>query len=170
MHKINDMVVYGSEGICRIADIVVQTMHGGAMEYYVLKPLGDGTSTIFVPTGNEALTAKMRRILSATEICDLIRSVETEESEWIEKENERKQRYRQILSDGDRRALLCMVKTVSVYGEKRKKAGKKLHQCDERFLKDAEKLVCEEFALALNIPKDEVVPFIMEQVSIAEKQ
>ena len=169
MHKINDMVLYGAEGLCRIADISVQNMHGEDTEYYVLKPLSESGSTIFVPTGSEVLTAKMKRVMSAEEIYALIRTMPDEAAEWIENENLRKQRYREILAGGDRTALVGMIKAVHFHEEERKKLGKKLHLSDERFMKDAEKLLYEEFAHVLNIRKDEVVPFIMEQISVTEK-
>lgn len=169
MHNINDMVLYGTEGICRITDISVRNMHGGDIEYYVLKPVGENNSTIFVPTGSETLTAKMRRIMSAEEIYALIRTMPDEESEWIENENMRKQRYKEILADGDRKDLIRMIKAIYLHGQERKKIGKKLHLSDEKFLKDAEKLLYEEFAHVLNIKKDEVLPFIMEQISVTEK-
>ncbi len=169
MHNINDMVIYGTEGICRITDITVRDMHGGDVEYYVLKPVGESNSTIFVPTGSEVLTSKMRRILSAEEIYELIRTVTGERMEWIENENVRKERCKEILAEGDRRELMKMLRAIYLHGEERKSMGKKLHQCDERFMKDAEKLLYEEFAHVLNIKKEEVVPFIMEQISVTEK-
>lgn len=46
---------------------------------------------------------------------------------------------------------------------------KRLHISDESFLKDAEKLLYEEFAHVLNITKDQVLPFIMRQIEIEEK-
>lgn len=170
MHSRNDLVLYGTEGLCRITDITVRDLYGENVEYYVLKPMENGNSTIFVPTGNEALTARMRRILSAEEIYALIRTMDGEETEWIENENVRKQQYREILSEGDRRSIMKMIKAVSLHGEERKRMGKKLHQCDERFLKDAEKILYEEFAYVLNIEKDQVLPFIMEQISVTEKE
>lgn len=169
MHNINDTVLYGTEGICRITDISVRNMHGEDVEYYVLKPLGENGSTIFVPTGSETLVAKMRRVMSAEEIYALIKTMPACETEWIENENERKLRYKEILSDGDRRGLVGMIKAIYLHGEERKKAGKKLHLSDERFLKDAEKLLYEEFAHVLNIKKDEVLPFIMSEISVSEK-
>ncbi len=168
MHKVGDMVLYGAEGLCRIAEITVRDMHWGAVEYYVLKPVSDDGSTIFVPTAG-ALTEKMRRVMSAEEIFDLIRTIPDETSEWIDNENERKLRYKGILADGDRRGLMRMIKAIYLHGEERKKAGKKLHLSDERFLKEGEKLLYEEFAHVLNIKREEVLPFIAEQISVSER-
>lgn len=36
-------------------------------------------------------------------------------------------------------------------------------------MKEAEKMLYEEFAYALNIRKEEVLPFILQQVQVAEK-
>ena len=49
------------------------------------------------------------------------------------------------------------------------KNGRRLHITDERFMKEAEKMLYEEFAYVLNIRKDQVLPFILNQVQVAEK-
>lgn len=66
--QVNDSVLYGAEGVCRITDICEQDFMGERAMYYVLKPVYGATSTVFVPVNNERLKAKMRRILSAEEI------------------------------------------------------------------------------------------------------
>ena len=102
MININDTILYGSEGVCTVVDIVERDFGGKAMQYYVLKPVYNNSSTIYVPVHNEALTAKMRRILSKEEIYDIIQAMPGEESMWIEDENERKEKYKEILHRGDR--------------------------------------------------------------------
>ena len=44
------------------------------------------------------------------------------------------------------------------------KIGRHLHQSDEMILKQAEKLIYDELAIALGIKPEEVLPFIMEKV------
>jgi len=39
-------------------------------------------------------------------------------------------------------------------------AGRKFHQCDENFLRDAQKLLSDEFALVLGISKESVADYI----------
>ena len=46
---------------------------------------------------------------------------------------------------------------------------KKLHVSDERFLKEAERMLHEEFAHVLNIQRDQVLPFILEQIQVETK-
>ncbi len=37
MYKINDMVVYGNEGVCKITDLTKRSFANKVVEYYVLK-------------------------------------------------------------------------------------------------------------------------------------
>lgn len=51
----------------------------------------------------------------------------------------------------------------------KRSSGKKLHACDERFFRDAEKMLYEEFAAALNIDKEGVLPFILSKIKKEEQ-
>lgn len=168
MININDTILYGSEGVCTVVDIVERDFGGKAMQYYVLKPVYNNSSTIYVPVHNEALTAKMRRILSIEEIYDIIQAMPGEESMWIEDENERKEKYKEILHRGDRMELVRIIKALYNHQQAQRSKGKHLHTADEHFFKEAEKMLYDEFALVLNIRPDQVVPFILQQVEITE--
>ena len=71
MYSIGERVIYGSSGACEIIDIRKEAFGGAAREYYVLTPLGGGSS-IFVPTDNEQLVGRMRAPLTRKEILDMI--------------------------------------------------------------------------------------------------
>ncbi|MBR6709273.1 MAG: CarD family transcriptional regulator [Clostridia bacterium] len=167
--KVNDSVLYGTEGVCKISEITTQDFMGTPTEYYVLKPIYSAGSTVFVPVANEMLTAKMRRIMSAEEIYALIRSMPDEELPWIENDIERRERCREIIQVGDRRELVGLIKGLYLHGEHQRERGRKLHAADERFLRDAEKILYEEFAHVLQIKRDEVLPFIMEQIDVKSR-
>ena len=134
------------------------------MEYYVLKPVYDPNSTIFVPLHNAKLTDKMRYVLSAEEIYELIQEMPDENTIWIEEESKRREQYKKILASGDRKDLVCLIKTLYLQQQKLKENGKKLHMAEDRFMKDAEKMLYEEFAHVLTIERDQVLPFIMDQM------
>ncbi len=168
MYSVNDTILYGSQ-ICRIEENAKRDFGGSLKEYYVLKPVYNDTSTIYVPVNNEKLTGKMRRILSANEIYDLIRSMPDADSEWVENEAERKEKYKEILASGDREAIIRMIKALYHHQDVRQAQGRKLHVSDERFLKEAERTLYDEFALVLNISQDQVLPFILDQIEVAEK-
>jgi len=168
-YTVGDMVLYSVHGICRIEDKTQRDFGGQKQEYYMLKPVYTPDSTFFVPVNNENLVSKMRQILSGEEIKKLIREMPGENFSWIEEEAARKERYQQILSDGDRTELVRMIKALYFHQQEQQKNGRRLHITDERFMKEAEKMLYEEFAYVLNIRKDQVLPFILNQVQVAEK-
>lgn len=169
MFGVGDTVLYGSQGVCKIVGTDEKVFGGDKILYYVLKPVYDENSTFFVPVSNAELVAKMRSVLSAEQIYNIIKEMPDEETIWIDDENERKQKYQSILAEGDRRKLVKMIKTLHIQQETRHKKGRKLHQSDDYILKQAEKLLYNEFALVLKIKPDEVLPFIMEQINIEKK-
>lgn len=163
MFNVNDMVIYGARGVCEIVDISKKDFNDGKERtYYVLRPAYDTKATIFVPVSNEALTSKMRHVLSSQEIYDMIKAMPDEATIWIENENQRKEKYREILTDGSRLDIIKMIKSLYAHEQDRKENGKKLSMSDERFMKAAEKVLYDEFAVVLHIEPDEVLPFIMD--------
>jgi len=169
MFEINDIILYGNDGVCTLTDIVSKDINGKQADYYALCPVYDGSATIFVPIDNEKLTSRMRKVISKDEINKLIRSMPEEETIWIENESERKEKYKAIIAAGDRKKLVQIIKTLYLHQNNQKAKGRKLHLCDERFLKDAEKILYDEFALVLGIERSQVLPFIMQQVDLAQK-
>ena len=170
MFKLNDTILYGTHGACRIAGVTTKDFSGRPVDYYELKPVYNEKSTIYVPVGNQALEDKMRRILSPEEIYEIIQCIPDEEADWIENEDERKERYRQILSGGNRIELVKIIKALYLHQREQQAKGRRLHASDERFFKDAEKMLYDEFALVLNIKPEQVLPFIMEQIQIEKKE
>ncbi len=83
MFKIGSYVVYRSEGVCVVSDI--RTVSFGALgstEYYILTPISDKKSTVFVPVHNEALTSQMRGLLNAEKFSELIEECRGKTLEW----------------------------------------------------------------------------------------
>ena len=169
MIKVNDTVLYGSHGVCKVAETVVRRMGGREMEYFLLKPVFERSSSIYVPMQNEALVSKMKRILSAEEIFEMIRSMPDEELLWIENENERRRIFQEILNSGDREQLVRLIKTLYLRQQNRLEQQKNLLMSDEKFLKDAERILYEEFAYVLKIDRDQVLPFIMKQIEVEKR-
>ena len=166
MFNVNDKILYGTHGICKITNITEQKFNGSANRYYILQPLHNPSSTIYVPMDNEKLMSKMRRILTEEEIYKLIKAMPDENTSLIENKNERNERFRSILSSGDRTEIIKLIKVIYQHKEELKAIGKKLHASDEQFFKEAEKIIYDEFALVLNIRYEQVLPFIVDQISL----
>ncbi len=170
MFEMNDTILYGTDGVCLIADITKQKLGDRMMEYYVLKPVYQDKALIYVPTENATLQAKMRRILSAEEIHRLIESMPEEDALWIDNEEQRKAQYRAIIQSGDRQSLIRLIKALYQHQQQQKEAGRKFHVCDERFMKEAEKILYDEFAHVLQLEPDQVLPFILKKIRVKERE
>lgn len=166
MYQINDFVLYSLNTICRISDIATYNFAGKEIEYYVLKPVYNETSTIYIPTNNDTLKNKMRSLLSKEEIYQLIYAMPEANSLWIDDEQKRKELFQHIIDQGDRYQLIRLIKTLFLQRQKQMqiKGKSKMHVADERFFKDAEKLLYDEFAFVLGISPQQVVNFISEKL------
>ena len=167
MFQIGQVVCYGTEGVCTITEMKNMKVGHTRSPYYVLKPIHRANSTIFVPVNNETLVAKMQSVLSAEEINRLLGSVTEQEIEWIEDANDRKAEYQKILTDGKRVDKVRLVRTLLKRRQKLQKNGKHLRSGDEQILRDAEKLLVDEFSLVLKIPQEKVPEYIRKHVEMS---
>lgn len=164
MYNVNDSVLYGKHGVCKIKDIVTENFTGKLVKYYTLEPAFNDNTVIYVPVENEELVAKMHKILSAEEIDMLIDEIRGSNVIWYDDEKERKIRYNEIITKGDRKEILMLINTLYLNKKKREAEGKKMYVSDERTMKEAEKLIYEEFAAVLNIKPGQVVEYIVNKM------
>ena len=161
MFQIGDQVVYGIHGVCRIIGLEERTVDRKKIRYFALEPLDQPGARYFVPSENPAALSKLRHLISREDLENLLASTEIRETCWIADENQRKQRYRELINSSDRVALLRMINTLHQHKKAQAEAGRKFHLCDENFLRDAEKLLNAEFSLVLNIQPTEVEGYIL---------
>ena len=106
----------------------------------------------------------MRRVLSAEEIDQLLGAAAQEEVAWVEDPNERKEAYAEILKSGDRCRIVRMIRALQLRRQELRSAGKQLRSGDDQLLRDAERLLHDEFALVLHIPQQEVPEYIRRKI------
>lgn len=165
MFRAGDCVIYGSSGACRIADIRRETFGGESREYYVLVPLCGGSS-VFVPTDNEQLTARMRVPMTQEEAKRMLTEIPREEITWIEDNRQRNTHFQQILLEGSAPDLMRLAKAVWLRRAELRTRGKKNLMADENAFKKAERILFGELSLVLGIAQNEIVPYI--EASLAE--
>ena len=165
MYWIGDNVLYGAHGVCRIVDKEERTVDKKSVEYFVLEPLNQSGARFLVPSQNSAALAKLRPIMTKEEIDALLCSPEIATDVWIVDENQRKQCYRTLITSGDGTGLLRMVKTLYRHKQEQLTAGKRLHLCDENFLRDAQKLLDSEFSLVLGLEPDMVKDYLLSHMN-----
>lgn len=164
MYQVGDQVVYGIHGVCRVADLEERVIDRKRVTYLALEPMGQEGSRYLVPTHNAAAMGKLRKMLTPEEMEALLRSEEVRADGWIKDENQRKQTYRELISSGDRLNLMKMVHTLYNHKQQQSAAGKKVHLCDENFLRDAEKLLAGEIAIVLGLEPDQAKKYVREQL------
>ncbi len=161
MFEINNVVIYGSEGVCKIISIEKRMFADDETEYYVLVPLCNNNNTnIYVPTNNEKALMKLKLVCSKEEIDDMIKHIGDEKSVWIEDETARREEYGRIIKSGSRLEILNMIKTLYLHRKEMAAAKKKFHSADERLLNIAENMIFQEFAYVLGIECGEVWNYI----------
>ena len=170
MFQVNDIVKYGTTGVCKIIDISFKNISGHSRQYFVLKPVHQESMTIYVPKDNSALLSKMQTILSAREIESLIDDMPSCGVQWIDNDKIRQESFKKIISSGNRKDLIGLVRTLYLRQEKLRQSNKKLHLVDARMMQEAEKLITDEFATVLHIETEEVVPFIVEKIKRKEAE
>ena len=164
MYQIGDKVLYGMHGVCVVADLEQRTMDGKQLVYLVLEPAGQSGSRFLVPTHNAAAMGKVRPVLSREALEELLSSDLVKEDAWILDEGQRKQLYRELISSCNRQRLAQMVCSLYRYRTAQTAAGKKLHMCDENFLRDAEKILSGEIASTLEIPSGEALKYLRSKL------
>lgn len=165
MDRKMEYVVYGVHGVCRVLGTEKQLVDRKRTEFLVLEPLEQTGSRFYLPVQNPTAMGKLKPVLTREELVQLLQSDSVRDDCWIPEESIRRTTYRNLLSGADRLGLMQMVSTVYRYRSSQKMAGRKLHLCDENFLRDAEKYLSSEIALVMDIPVDQAKAFLREQLS-----
>jgi len=167
MYQVGEWVIYGIHGVCRVAGVEKQLVNRKRTQYLVLEPLTQSESRFYLPTENPVAMSKLKAVLTKNEMEELFASDVVHQDAWIQEENLRKQHYREVIGGGDRILLMRMVGTLYRYKEAQAAAGRKFHQSDENFLRDAEKLLSSEVALVMELSPEEARNYLRNQLKRA---
>ncbi len=155
MYSVDDLVVYGGEGVCRVEKIAPLNMRGVEKSklYYTLAPLY-GSGHVMTPVDTAVL---MRPVMDRQEAEELVRQLAELPEEKPEKPGMRALReyYQAIVTSYDCRRMASLIKTVK---HKRRWAlshGRKLSQMDERYFHRAWEQLFGELAAALQLPREQ---------------
>ena len=161
MFQIGELVVYGATGVCRVEGIAGLDQPGRdrGKRYYLLKPLWqDGV--IYAPVDSEKVP--MRPVISREEAEALIdRMPEIPAAPWRGGTPQAlTQQYQSAVRDGGHQALIEMMKAIHHKRGVAEAKNRRLGMIDERYMKQAERMLYGELATALEIPYDEVGNYI----------
>jgi CarD family transcriptional regulator len=164
MFQINDIVVYGTTGVCRVTNITKEKYRGNEeTEYYVLQPIFSNKMVIKTPVNNQKVV--MRNIITKNDVLSLIDTFPQEGAAIIENDRERSELCKAALKTGDSEEWVKVIKILKLEEKEKSAAGKKLNKIDEEIMKAAEKQLFEEFAIVLEISPEEVHQYIKKRIS-----
>ena len=166
MYQPTEMIQYAGSGVCIIQEITSMRFGRTREQYYVLKPLHQNTSVIYVPLKNEQLVAKMRPILTREELEALVEQAESIEPVWDDDVNQRKLIFEELLRSGKCEDLIRIIKTLLGQRTRRQAEGKMLHVSDENYLREAQRLLYDEFAGVLGCTPKEAEAQFKEKLKV----
>lgn len=165
MYQIGDLIIYGSQGVCKVDKIGIPDIPGIDKDrvYYTLCPIYQGNK-IFTPVDTSVF---MRPVITYTEAQKLICLIPSINENMKNCQNKKalEDHYHESMQTHECSDLVQVIKTI--YSKKviAVGQGKKLGQTDERFMKKAEDLLYSELSVALNIPKENVKKYIENKVN-----
>lgn len=163
MFNSGDAVIYGTHGVCIVKETSEFTFGDSEKTYYVLQPLNDKLQ-IFVPCDSEILLSRMRPVLTPEEVDGVIDSLSEVKMGWIDSDSKRKEFCNEVIKSGDREQLIHLIDMLYVRQDDLRRQKKHFHLTDERFMKEAMKLLHEEFSYVLGIPEDVVPQYISSRI------
>lgn len=165
MFQVDDIVVYGKHGVCRVTDVgtLSMSMVDSKEQYYTLRPVYQKDSVVYVPVEGRKMV--MRRIITKKEAKCLIDEIEEIELVSATNEQEREMKYQVALRSCDCRELIRIVKTLYLKNMARAKNGKKAMALDDRYYHLAENQLNEELAYVLEMSRDEVSDYISDCIT-----
>ena len=164
MFAVGAVVVYGLQGVCRIEDITEMRVGDDLRSYYILCPVNDSKSTVYVPADNERLVSQMRELLTIGDIDAIIDEVKAADALWIKNDAERKAYCSAVIKNGNRKEILQLISMMYIHKEEQLNNKKRFQISDDRYLKEAEKLINDEFSYVLGISQEEVSEYIKNKI------
>ena len=153
MYAIGTSILYGRPGVCRIEGVGTPPFQkDDGQSYYTLRSLfSTSGELIYIPVDT---AVAMRPLIGSGEATDYLELLPQLKPKVFSsrKPAELVAHYQGLLASCELTDCLLLIKEIYL----KQKELKKLGQVDARYLKIAERLVCEEFAVALGTGPDSV--------------
>lgn len=166
MYKKGDYVVKIPEGVCEIANVGCLDLSGADThkEYYMLVPIKEKTSRIYLPVDNAA--RRIRSVISKEDAMKFIKSIPDIHEMDITNEKMREQEYRTAILSGNHEKIVSIIKLLYARRQKRMEQGKKITATDDRYFKQAEEVLFSELSFVLQVPKEKMEQFIADTIEV----
>ncbi len=164
MYKIGDYIIHGTNGVCEVVDVgpLDSPVAPADKIYYTLTPVFKSGSKIYTPADN--IKVIMRPIITKEEADNIIKDINDIEVLWISDERKREFQYKEAFQSCDCIELVKIIKTIYLRKQSRLAQGKKVTVSDDKYFHMAEDSLYGELSFAMNMDKDKVKDYIMNQV------
>ena len=163
MFNVDDYIMYGKTGVCKVVDITNEKfINVEKRKYYILSPIYNNDTVIKIPLDNDKVP--MRKVISKGDMTALINDIPNMEILWIDDEKKRIAQFETMLKSGQCEELIKLIKSIKFSKKYARSIGKKLEQPDRDIMKEAERLLTEEFAIILNVYPNEASSYILSQI------
>lgn len=170
MFQPGDLVVYGSTGVCRVEEVTTPNLSGEEKDklYYRLAPLQQ-SGVIYTPVENRG-KIPIRAVLSREEVNALIDEIPSLPQEVFRAPTLQavSQHYQEAMRTHDCHQLMALVHSVHIKEREAEAQKRHLGMVDERFLKQAQRLLYGEFAVALEMEEENVEDYILDRLGRKE--
>lgn len=163
MFNVDDYIMYGKTGVCKVVDITNEKfINGEKRKYYILSPIYNNDTVIKIPLDNDKVP--MRKVISKGDMTSLINDIPNMEILWIDDEKKRIAQFETMLKSGQCEELIKLIKSIKFSKKYARSIGKKLEKPDRDIMKEAERLLTEEFAIILNVYPNEASSYILSKI------
>lgn len=161
MYQIGDYVVKPINGVCNVKAI----MHPDFVDdkkklYYLLMPLSDKNTKIYVPVDMKDDT--VRAVMTEKDAEALIRRIPKINKTWVNNEKERERSYKEVIQSNDPERLVGVIKLIYQRKKLRQEQGKRTTVVDERYFDIAENLLYSELEVVMKKNRNEINDLIKE--------
>lgn len=170
MFEKGSYIVYGGNGVCRVADIgPIGHIKGydAHKDYYRLESVHMG-GVIYVPTDTHA---PMRKVISREEAEGLLAGIRDMEPRGCASRDPRvlREHYQSILATHSPEELLRLIKAVNRKGRQAAQSGKRLGKTDQDYKKRAESLLCQELSVAMELDYQQALELLNHSLRSASE-
>ncbi len=160
MFSVNDYVVYGSEGVCRIEDIGRKDITGldREKEYYTLVPVYK-SGRIYTPTDSSII---MRRVITKEQAQELVKHIKDISSELDVPRDSKLAAafYKELVRTYEYEKLISVIRHIFEKQRRLVLLKKNLPAVDAKYFKMAQDILYGELGFALGIAPNQVKGYI----------
>lgn len=156
MFKAGDLMVYGTNGVCRVVNICQSPFDSNDERmFYTLAPLNDNSNlVIYTPVDNDSVV--MRELISESMANEVLSEVKNAQIIEIPIEKRRRDVYRDVMQTAEPSQYVRIIKTVFSRRNEFRRTRRRLPDLDNDFEHTAKNCLYGELSQVLGKTREEI--------------